>query len=222
MTDEELKTIIVDKLRWDDRANTSEVNVIVNNSKVTLTGTVSSSRAKRIIEEDVREVVGIIKINNQLWVQYPPMTPVLTDEEVASNVANTLARNPDIDDNKIDINVIGGLLTLYGTVDAFWKKFQAEDIAYGITGVIDVINELAVVPTKDARDEEIAKSIENALESNMDVEAEDVNVIVENSRVSLIGFVPNWAAWRAAHNTASYTTGVTMVVDKLAIRYPEN
>ncbi|KYC43675.1 transport-associated protein [Scytonema hofmannii PCC 7110] len=222
MTDEELRTIIVDKLCWDDRANTSEVNVIVNNSKVTLTGTVSSSRAKRIVEEDVREVVGILKINNQLWVQYLPMTPVLTDEEVASNVVNSLARNPDIDDNKIDVSVIGGLLTLHGTVDAFWKKFQAEDIAYGITGVIDVINELAVVPTKDARDEEIAKSIENALESNMDVEAEDVNVIVENSRVSLIGFVPNWAAWRAAHNTASYTTGVTMVVDKLAIRYPEN
>jgi osmotically-inducible protein OsmY len=56
----------------------------------------------------------------------------------------------------------------------------------------------------------------------MDVEAGDVNVIVENGRVSLTGFVPNWAAWRAVHNTASHTTGVIMVVDKLVIRYPDN
>ncbi|MUG91414.1 BON domain-containing protein [Scytonema sp. UIC 10036] len=222
MTDEEMRTIIIDNFALDDRVNTAEVSVVVDNSRVTLTGTVSSYRAKRIVEEDVREVVGILKINNQLWVQYPLMTPVLTDEEIASNVANALTRNPEIDDNKIDVSVIGGLLTLHGTVDAFWKKFQAEDIAYSITGVIDVINELAVVPTKNAQDEELAKCIENALERNMDVEAEDVNVIVENSRVSLIGFVPNWAAWRAAHNTASYTTGVIMVVDKLAIRYPDN
>lgn len=221
-TDEELKTIVVDKLRWDDRVNAAEVNVIVENRKITLKGTVSSYRAKRIVEDDVREVAGIIEIDNQLQVQYPLMTPLATDEEIALNVMDALTWNADIDASKINVSVIGGFLTLQGVVDAFWKKFQAQDTAHGISGVIDVVNELAVVPTKEAQDEEIAKCIGNALERNMDVEAGDVNVIVENGRVSLTGFVPNWAAWRAVHNTASHTTGVIMVVDKLVIRYPDN
>lgn len=78
-TDEELKTIVVDKLCWDDCVNASEVNVIVENCKITLKGTVSSYRAKRIVEDDVREVAGIIEIDNQLQVQYPLMTPLPTD-----------------------------------------------------------------------------------------------------------------------------------------------
>ncbi|RUR75980.1 BON domain-containing protein [Chlorogloeopsis fritschii PCC 9212] len=217
-TDEKLKTIVMDKLCWDKRVNAAEVNVIVENCKITLKGKVSNYRAKRIVEDDVKEVVGKIEIDNQLQVHYPPMTPLPTDEEIALKVTNALTENPEIDTSKINVSVIGGFLTLQGIVDAFWKKFQAQKTAYAITGVIDVVNELAIVPTQEAQDEEIAKCIGNALEHNMDVETGDVNVIVENGRVSLSGFVSNWAAWRAVHNTVSRTTGVIMVVDKLIIR----
>ncbi|WP_026736307.1 BON domain-containing protein [Fischerella sp. PCC 9605] len=217
-TEEKLKTIVMDKLWWDKRVNAAEVNVIVKNGKITLKGKVSNYRAKRIAEDDVKEVAGKIEIDNQLQVHYPPMTTLPTDEEIASNVTNALTENPEIDASKINVSVIGGFLILQGIVDAFWKKFQAQKIAYGIAGVIDVVNELAVVPTKEAQDEEIAKCIGNALENNMDVETGDVNVIVENGRVSLTGFVSNWAAWRAVHNIVSCTTGVIMVVDKLVIR----
>ncbi|CEJ48229.1 BON domain-containing protein [Umezakia ovalisporum] len=219
--DEELQTKIIDKLHWDDRVNSANIGVTVNDAKVTLRGTVPSYRAKTIVEEDTREIKGITEVINHLQVQYPSTTAVPIDEEIASNVANALTWDSDIDANKIDVSVVGGLLTLRGIVDAYWKKFQVEDIAYGITGVIDIINELAVVPTKIPEDEEIARSIENALERNTFVEAEDVNVVVENGRVTLTGFVPNWSAWRAAHNTASYTKGVVKVVDGLAIRYLE-
>jgi len=220
-TDEELQAQVIDKLHWDDRVNAAHIGVTVDDGKVTLRGTVSSYRAKTIAEEDTKEIEGIAEVINHLQVQYPCTATIPIDEEIASNVANALTWDPDIDANKIDVSVIGGLLTLRGTVDAYWKKFQVQDIGYGITGVIDIINELAVVPTKIPEDEEIARSIENALELNTLVEAEDVNVVVENGRVTLTGFVPNWSAWRAAHNTAIYTKGVIRVVDGLAIRYLE-
>jgi osmotically-inducible protein OsmY len=220
-TDEELQTQVIDKLHWDDRVNAADVGVTVNDAKVTLRGTVPSYRAKALAEQDTKEIEGITEVFNHLQVQYPDTIPVPIDEEIASNVANGLSWDPDIDADKIDVSVIGGLLTLRGTVDAYWKKFQVEDIGYGITGVIDIINELAVVPTKKPQDEEIARSIENALERNTFVEAEDVNVVVEDGRVTLTGFVPNWGAWRAAHNVATYTKGVIKVVDGLAIRYLE-
>jgi osmotically-inducible protein OsmY len=220
-TDQELQTQVIDKLHWDDRVNAADVGVTVNDAKVTLRGTVPSYRAKALAEQDTKEIEGITEVFNHLQVQYPATIPVPIDEEIASNVVNALSWDPDIDANKIDVSVVGGLLTLRGTVDAYWKKFQVEDIGYGITGVIDIINELAVVPTKKPQDEEIARSIENALERNTFVEAEDVNVVVEDGRVTLTGFVSNWGAWRAAHNVATYTKGVIKVVDGLAIRYLE-
>ncbi len=219
--DEELQAKVIEKLHWDDRVNAADVGVTVDHTKVTLRGTVPSYRAKSIAEKDTKEIPGISEVINHLQVEYPSTITVPIDEEIASNVANALSWDPDIDANKIDVSVIGGLLTLRGTVDAYWKKFQAQDIAYAITGVIDIINELAVVPTKIPEDEEIARTIENALERNTFVEAEDVNVVVENGRVTLTGFVPNWGAWRAAHKAASYTKGVVKVVDGLAIRYLE-
>ncbi|MEA5581500.1 BON domain-containing protein [Nodularia harveyana UHCC-0300] len=220
-TDQELQTKVLDKLHWDDRINAADVGVTVDHFQVTLRGTVPSYRAKNIAEKDTKEIEGITEVMNHLQVEYPSHISIPIDEEIASNVSNSLTWDPDIDANKIDVSIIGGLLTLRGTVDAYWKKFQVEDIGYGITGVIDIINELAVVPTKKPQDEEIARSIENALERNSFVEAEDVNVIVENARVTLTGFVANWAAWRAAHNAATYTKGVIKVVDGLAIRYLE-
>jgi osmotically-inducible protein OsmY len=220
-TDQELQTQVIDKLHWDDRVNAANVGVTVNDAKVTLRGTVPSYRAKALAEQDTKEIEGITEVFNHLQVQYPDTIPVPIDEEIASNVANAFTWDTDIDADKIDVSVIGGMLTLRGTVDAYWKKFQVEDISYGITGVIDIINELAVVPTKKPQDEEIARSIENALERNTFVEAEDVNVVVEDGRVTLTGFVPNWGAWRAAHNVATYTKGVIKVVDGLAIRYLE-
>lgn len=220
-TDQELQSKVIDKLHWDDRVNAADVGVTVEDGKVTLRGTVPSYRAKSIAEADTKELEGITDVINHLQVRYPASTPIPIDEEIASNVINALTWDPDIEANKIDISVIGGLLTLRGTVDAYWKKFQVEEIGYGITGVIDIINELAVVPTKKPQDEEIARTIENALEHNTFVEAEDVNVIVENGRVTLTGFVANWGAWKAAHNAATYTKGVIKVVDGLAIRYLE-
>jgi osmotically-inducible protein OsmY len=126
---------------------------------------------------------------------------------------------PNIDSSKINVSVAGGVVTLGGTVDNYWKKIQAEEDAYGITGVIDVINELGVVPTEKLSDEVIARNIEAALERNFNVNVDNVTVKVSNGVVTLSGTVANWAAWRAAYNTAAYTSGVINVVDQLSIRY---
>lgn len=217
--DEQLKTKVMDQLYWDDWVNGADVVVIVNSGKVILTGRVPSFQAKQIIESHIKAVSEITEVDNQLKVLLSSNISVPTDETIASNVTNALTWDSEIDAMKIDISVIGGVITFRGTVDAHWKKFEAENLAYAITGVIDVVNELAVVPTKKSQDEEIARNIEDALERNINVEAEDVSVIVENARVTLTGYVYNWAASRAAFSTASHTQGVIKVINALAIRY---
>lgn len=219
ITDRELSTRIKDQVYWDGRVNAADVGVNVEDGRAILTGKVPSYRAKMAATEDAWTVAGINTVDNQLQVQYPPTVTVPPDAEIASNVKNSLVWDPDIDSTKVDVTVAGGIATLMGTVDAYWKKFQAENDAYWVTGVVDVVNEIGVVPTDQPIDEAIARDIEAALGRNINVNVEDVTVEVENGVVTLTGTVPTWAAWRAAYNTAIYTSGVVDVVDRLVIRY---
>lgn len=218
ITDQEISTRIKNQLYWDGRVQASDVGVTVDNGKATLSGTVPSYRAKTAAVEDARMVLGVKAVDNQLRVQHPPERTVPRDSEILEQVISALAWDADVDSTKIDVDVAGGMVTLKGTVNAYWKKYQAEDDAYSVDGVLNVINELGVVPNEDLADEAIATDIEGALERNAYVDPNQVTVEVNNGTVTLSGVVPDWSAWRAAYNAAAYTTGVVDVIDRLAIR----
>ncbi|MFP4101790.1 BON domain-containing protein [Coleofasciculus sp.] len=219
LTDPELNNQVKSQLLWDNRVSATDVNVTVDNGTAVLTGVVPSYRAKVAAAEDAWTVPGVVKVNNQLRVQYPTTVTVPADSEIAANIKTVLTLEPNIDSSKINVGVVGGVVTLTGTVNNYWKKIQAEEDAYGITGVIDVINELGVVPTEKLSDEVIARNIEAALERNFNVNVDNVTVKVSNGVVTLSGTVANWSAWQAAYNAAAYTSGVINVVDQLSIRY---
>lgn len=98
---------------------------------------------------------------------------------------SALAWDADVDSTKIDVNVAVGMVTLKGTVNAYWKKYQAEDNAYSVDGALNVINELGVVPNEDLTDEAIATDIESALERNAYVNPNQVTVEVNNGTVTV-------------------------------------
>ena len=80
-----------------------------------------------------------------------------SDEVLKGNVESVLAWNSDIDAVDITTEVFSGHVTLKGTVDQLWKKLRAEELISNIVGVLDVTNELAIVPTEDIVDETIAR-----------------------------------------------------------------
>lgn len=217
MTSQEIKTRVIDQLRWDDRVDASDIGVTIDDGLTRLTGTVNSYRSKLAAEADARAVSGTRKVDNQLEVQLPPTIAAPSDAEITSNVNNVLLWNPRIDSTKIDVSVVGGVVTLEGTVDSFWKKYEAENDAYWVVGVIAINNALAVVPSQRFSDEAIGKTIEDALDRSVNVNVNDVTVEVNGGIVTLRGIVPSWIAWRAAYDAAMYTTGVVDVVDRLAI-----
>lgn len=215
----EISNRVKDQLIWDNRVRASDVDVTVQDGTAILTGTVPSYRAKIAATEDAWSVMGITNVDNRLRVQYPPMITAPTDSEIMSSVNSSLTLDPDIDASKIDVMVSEGIVTLRGTVDSLWKKFQAASDAYSSVGVIDVINEIAVVVTDRPVDEMIARNIEAAFDRNVNINPDNITVTVANGIVTLSGTVPNWSSWRSAYNTAVYTAGVTDVIDELTISY---
>jgi osmotically-inducible protein OsmY len=217
-TDEQIKKDIVDQLYWDVRVDALDVKVDVENKKATLKGTVPSYAARSAAEADATTISGVMSVKNLLTVKYPPDFEAPTDTEIKSHIENLLRWNPDIDPSNISISVSAGLVTIEGTVDAYWKTIEVEKIVSAVKGVLNVTNKLAVVPTKDFIDQAIADDIVSAIDRSLSVDAESVDVKVNRGIVTLSGIVPDWPGYRAAFNAAKYTVGVIDIIDDLVIK----
>jgi len=159
-------------------------------------------------------------VNNDLEVIYESDMILPTDMQIKSQAENTLLWNEDIDSTNIEINVSKGIVTMTGTVDSLWKKWEAEQTVYRNFGVIFVENNLTIVPTKSIVDQDIAEDIEKALGRNFYVDAEDVSVKVDRGMVTLMGDVKSTVARTQAEDIALYTVGVMDVKNELRLATP--
>lgn len=187
----------------------------VSANKVMLTGTVPSYRALNAAAEDAWNIVGVKDVDNLLTVRFLSTFIPPTDEQIKDNAKNTLLRDADVNSIDIDISVVGGVVTLKSTVAAYWTKYKAEHLISYLNGVFDVENKLAVAPTESFIDKDIAQDIENAIDRNIDLNAEDITVKVEDGKVTLTGRAPTFYAKRKAYEIALFTMGVVDVQSNL-------
>lgn len=215
--DETIKKEVVDQLFWDNRVEADDVTVHVDNGSVTLKGTVPTHGARSSAVTDTWMIDGVTNVEDQIEVELSPTVDVPSDAEIASNIQNILSWNTDIDVMDIDVSVEGGVVTLEGTVDEYWKKWKAVELASDVSGVIDVIDEMTVVPTGSFIDKDIAETIRDAFERNLYIDADDITVEVEHGNVTLTGVVPTNFVRSKAGDIASYTAGVVDVHNNLVV-----
>jgi osmotically-inducible protein OsmY len=217
-TDETIAKDVIDSLSWDSRVDASHVSVTVDRGIVTLTGTVSSYSSRMVASEDAWLITGARKVENQLKVVFQVEVP--SDDEIKTNIEHAITSDNDLYPYDIQVDVVAGSVTLGGTVDEFSKKVRVEDMASRMRGVVGVTNKIVVVLTDLIEDEILAETIINALDRNVNVNVDDINVAVENGTVFLNGTVPNGSAKRAAYDTARYTLGVKEVKDHIIVSIP--
>jgi osmotically-inducible protein OsmY len=217
LSKEKIKKDVVDQLYWDSRVDASEIKVEVENGEVKLTGKVPNYNAKGSASSDAWAIEGVREVNNQIEVEYPISIKVPTDEEIETDIITSLELNRNIDSTDIDLSVAGGIVTIEGSVDAYWKKTEVEETVSGASGVIDIINKLTIVPTENFLDKDIAEDIVGSISRNFKVNAENVDVKVKNGEVTLSGTVADWSAYRAVMDATEFTAGVTDINDNLII-----
>ncbi|CCF85691.1 BON domain-containing protein [Nitrolancea hollandica] len=78
----------------------------------------------------------------------PPQPHPITrsDADLAADVNNRLVSDTWVDATNIRINIHRGVVTLTGTVPSLFQKRMAGDDAWDTPGVIDVRNDLRIVP----------------------------------------------------------------------------
>lgn len=215
--DEEIIADVANQLKWDARIESKQISVKVREGHVDLEGKVPTMTGKTAAFEDAEQVDGVQSVSNNLDIQRPTTKTVPSDAQIQENVQTSLSFKSDVEAYKLDVTVDNGWVTLEGTVNAYWEKISAGEEAVEVNGVLGVSNNLAVVPTEDFLDESIAEEIVQALERNVFVTAEDIDVTVKGGNVTLKGMVKTITAKNAAYETALYTPGVTDVDNQIIV-----
>ncbi len=239
-SEEEIRQAVEDALLYDPRVTSVNVEIKVSDGTVTLRGQVDNVRVKRAAAEDARNTVGVIKVDNRLKVR---SLEEFSDKEVANRVRDAIENDPYLEQYEITVDVTNGTAYLYGTVDTYFEKAQADDAASGVKGVIAVDNNITVEDVYDPyvyepfigpyvydydwydyqpgytfkSDAEIKEDIQDQLWWSPFVDSEDVHVTVEDGMATLTGTVDTWSEYRAAAENA-FEGGARWVDNELEVQ----
>jgi osmotically-inducible protein OsmY len=212
---------ILDRLNEDERVDAAQVKVEVSpRGTVTLRGSVPDFDARDAAEEIARTEEGVRDVYDYLVVPLPEGTGAPApegDEALVARVNGMLSEQGVFASERIVTRVEDGVAVLEGSVNAYWKKNRAGEVALAADGVREVVNLLAVVPTRLRDDEEIAARIVDALANNYFIDPQRVDVKVNRALVTLQGTVPTAKAKHEAFQAALYEEGVVDVRDELRI-----
>lgn len=205
---------VADALHSDIRLDATRAEVVVHNGVVTLRGTVPTLWQKKTAWEISNRIKGVLGIINELQVE--PETRS-ADEQIKEDVERALARDIWVDENNVEVQVDEGKVFLSGVVEAFTEKSYAEDDAWSVPGVVDVIDDIAIIPSGERSDEEIVRDIEDSLVKNIRIDPAKIQVLVQKGVVTLRGAVSTIAQKWLVDDVAWWTAGVCQVVNELHV-----
>jgi osmotically-inducible protein OsmY len=214
-TDEEVRRRVLDELRYDPEVKASQIGVTVDHGIVTLTGTVPSYRTRAAALTAALRVHGVKGVANEIVVE-PPLTYVISDEEIAKRVNHSLKWRTNISNEQVKVSVSNGWVRLEGTVDWQYQKETAEQLVTGLEGVRGVTNLITVKPVKVPA-AEIKEKIEQALIRSAMVDAMRITVAVEGATVTLSGKVRSWLERQEAERAAWSMPGVLIVHNHIVV-----
>ena len=110
-----------------------------------------------------------------------------SDSALRRDVERELEWEPSIDERRIGVSAIDGVVTLTGEVSTYAEKLEAQRTVERVAGVRGVVNELKVQLAGEYSDTDIAKAAVGALRSDVTVPADRVKVKVDKVWVTLTG-----------------------------------
>jgi osmotically-inducible protein OsmY len=131
------------RLETDPRIhNSAEVAVSERERRVTLRGTVRSLHQRRSAVEIARSVPGVLEVEDEL--QVDPRDH-WDDDEIRGTALQALMSSDAVPDDRIDVTVTSGWLTLRGEVKHQQDSNAAFDAVSRIPGVGGITNEIKVI-----------------------------------------------------------------------------
>ncbi|MEJ2634124.1 MAG: BON domain-containing protein [Calditrichia bacterium] len=222
LPDKTVKRVIEHSLEKDGILYNHNIQVTVKDSVITLLGVVKTLSEKEKAEQDAYKAEENYAVVNNIMVQ----PSGLSGKAIAQNVVDQIYKNMfySIFD-WVTIQVDSGVVTLRGWVYEPWHKTEFEDEAERAIGVLNVVNEIKVLPNSPLDDQirfRAARLIYNdpsfiqyAYQINP-----PIHIVVDRGKVILEGFVDsqfdkNWAGNLVKFNTDAFSVDNQLKVPKL-------
>jgi osmotically-inducible protein OsmY len=216
-TDTQVRRDVQDEISHDVRIDSTNVTIDVHDGVVRLIGIIPTYFQKVTAGEDAQRIKGVRSVENQLVVSEQT---AYSDAEITNNIRANLDRDIRLaNPTNVLVTVTRGVVTLTGPVENARQKVDAVDDAWTAPGVVDVIDELRVIPPVAVPDADIRANVEAALRSDPAIDASNVQVAALNGTVYLRGTMPTYYQIQQAGNDAWGVAGVVDVVNELGVSF---
>jgi len=214
-SDVQVKSDVLEELKWDSRVDEADVGVEVDSGVVTLTGTVSSYATRLAAREAAHRVSGVLDVADGIQVKVPS-SGRLNDTDLAQAVRGALVWDARVPEDRIRSTVTDGHVILEGEVSSWSQRADAEQAVRNLRGVKGVLDNIRVT-TPQVDSHLIRSAIERALERRAVRGAKGITVLVDEGAVTLLGDVHDWSEEQAVLQAASHVPGVRSVKNELGI-----
>jgi hyperosmotically inducible periplasmic protein len=209
------------------RVSPFNIKVETVQGEVTLTGQVPSEDVKNVAGAIVLDTAGVKQVHNNLGInptaERNPETEGLgervADLELKTVVDDALSKSAELQGKHVDVQVKNRIVTLSGTLETTAQKNNAEQIAWQVSGVQGVMNNISAtnaLAAPETADQKLARRIEFELYSTKAVSLKDMQIQVDNGTATLTGNVSSRAERLLAGKIAQSVDGIQKVVNNLA------
>ena len=213
-------------LKLSKHVSPFDIDVKTKQGAVNLTGQVPSEEVKAMAGVIAQDTSGVKELHNNLVVdpgtrpnpEASRLTERVADLEIKSIIEDTLRKNPELKDRPIELVVRERKVSLSGVVDTESQKNLAQQIAWGVQGVVAVANNLSVTtPTNAAPEDKLAKRVEFELYSTKAFSLNTLQIHSLDGTVTLAGSVSSRAEKLLAEKITQTVSGVKKVVNNLTV-----
>lgn len=215
-TDLQLQQDVLTELKWEPSINAAHIGVEAKDGVVTLSGHVNTFTEKWNAERAAKRVAGVKVLAIDIEVNIPG-SEKQSDTDIATAIRSALKFSTYVYPESLKVEVDNGLVTLTGEVEWNYLKEAAEDTVRFVKGVKSVINLISIKSTLSAKN--VKADIEAALKRRAQIEAENIQVVVNGDEVTLKGNIHSWPERRLATSAVWSVPGVRKVVDRMNITY---
>ena len=217
--DRQLEETILSVFNKARLADAEALRVLVVDGVAYIDGCVGNYQVKKTISRLATATPRLRKVVNRSRVV---PAALVHDEALAERVRRSIQSHPLLTGDPISVRCREGAIELSGTVERPSLRLHAEDVAWSIRGVRQVLNKLQVSSASFPKEREMGQNLEQHLQYCLGVAPWQISVEVEKGVAHLRGRVFSQPLLQAAEDIVRWHPHIRDVVHCLITEEPSS